>query len=206
MYAIAVAFCVSSSLFVIQRFAVKLLAHNLEITLDDWAILLAALVQAPTVVLICEPGIANGLGRDIWTLRPEQIADFGYYLWIFSALYFTNLAIVKLAFLLFYLRVFAKPLVRQVLWGTIFTVIGWGVLFVFVTIFQCAPISYYWNRWDGLREGSCMNPSAVAWANGAISIALDIWIIGIPLSQLNGLNLDWKKKLGVGAMFCVGLL
>lgn len=206
MYAIGVAFSVASGLFVLQRFAVKVLAQNLEIGLDDWIILLAAVVQAPAVALICEPGIANGLGRDIWTLKPQQITNFGYYLYVFTAIYFTNLAIVKLAFLFFYLRVFPRPIVRRLLWSTIITVMVWGLVFLFVSVFQCRPISYYWTRWDDEHKGSCVNPSAVAWANGAISIALDVWMIGIPLSQLQGLNLDWKKKVGVGAMFCVGLL
>lgn len=82
----------------------------------------------------------------------------------------------------------------------------WGFTFLIVSIFQCRPISYYWHRWDGEHEGSCLDPSAIAWVNAAISISLDIWMIGIPLSQLNGLNLDCKKKVGVGAMFSVGLL
>lgn len=206
MYAIGIAFSVLSGLFVIQRFAVKYVSRSIEVGLDDWVTLLAAVVQAPAVALICAPGIGNGLGRDIWTLYPDEITNFLYYLYVFTAIYFTNLAIVKLAFLFFYLRVFPKPSIRRLLWSTIIFVMVWGVVFLFVSVFQCRPLNYYWNRWDGQHEGSCVNPSTVAWANAGISIALDVWMIGIPLSQLPSLNLDWKKKIGVGAMFCIGLL
>jgi len=48
--------------------------------------------------------------------------------------------------------------------------------------------------------------NAQAWANAAISIALDIWIIGLPLQQVVGLSWDWRKKWQAMAMFSIGLL
>lgn len=39
-----------------------------------------------------------------------------------------------------------------------------------------------------------------------MSIALDVWMLAIPLWQLRGLKLHWKKKIGVAAMFIVGTL
>ncbi|EYB21256.1 hypothetical protein FG05_30714, partial [Fusarium graminearum] len=41
--------------------------------------------------------------------------------------------------------------------------------------------------------------------SGSINIALDVWILSIPLSQLKKMNLDWRKKIGVGIMFSVGI-
>lgn len=38
----------------------------------------------------------------------------------------------------------------------------------------------------------------------AVSVALDVWMLAIPLSQLPGLKLHWKKKVSVGLMFFVG--
>lgn len=49
-----------------------------------------------------------------------------------------------------------------------------------------------------------MDINSIAWSNSGISIALDVWMLAIPLSQLKALNLDWRKKIGVGIMFCVG--
>ena len=51
-----------------------------------------------------------------------------------------------------------------------------------------------------------MNMNVQAWANAGISIALDIWIIGLPLQQIVGLSWDWKKKTQVMVMFSIGLL
>lgn len=197
-----------SALFVIQRFAVKIFSPDLLLGLDDWMVLLAALIQAPLSGLACAAGISNGLGKDIWTLTPTQISDFLYYLYIWSTIYYVNIAVCKLAFLLFYLRVFPAPRVRSILWATVGFVVVWGVFFFFMNTFQCTPIRHYWRRWEqsDSYDGSCLNASIIAWTNSAISIVLDLWMICIPLYQLKEVNLDWKKKLGVGLMFCVGLL
>lgn len=44
------------------------------------------------------------------------------------------------------------------------------------------------------------------WTRAAIAIALDVWIMAIPLWQLRKLSMDWKRKLAVGLMLCVGVL
>jgi hypothetical protein len=76
---------------------------------------------------------------------------------------------------------------------------------MFLAIFQCSPVSLIWNGWDGTHAGKCMS-SPIAWSNAAISIALDLWMLALPLSQIVGLQLHWKKKFGVAMMFAVGLL
>ncbi|KAI6780692.1 uncharacterized protein J7T54_001196 [Emericellopsis cladophorae] len=204
---VAIVFCVFSGLAVLQRFMAKLLVVDATIGMDDYMVLLAAAIQAPMAAIGVEMGVANGLGRDIWTLEFHQITRFGYALYIFTNLYFANIAVIKLAFVFFYLRVFPKRNVRRYLWATVALVVCFGTAFVVAGIFQCTPISYYWTRWkeEATDHGHCVDVSALAWANGAISIGIDLWMIAIPLSQVHNLNLDWKKKAEVAFMFCVGL-
>jgi hypothetical protein len=111
-----------------------------------------------------------------------------------------------MTFLYVYLRVFSSPTFRQVTYGTIIFVFFAAVSNTAVNTFQCRPVSYAWTKWDGKHEGHCLNMNAQAWANAAISIALDIWIIGLPLQQVVGLSWDWRKKWQAMAMFSIGLL
>ncbi|CCC13087.1 hypothetical protein SMACR_06305 [Sordaria macrospora] len=53
------------------------------------------------------------------------------------------------------------------------------------------------------RTGETVN--MYAWTPAAITIALDFWIMAIPLWQLQKLNMDFKKKMAVGLMLCVGV-
>ncbi len=203
--AISIAMAVISSSIVLIRVAFKLLVtHNMAP--DDYLILFLAVVGAPSVIITHYGTTPNGLGRDIWTLSPQTITDFLFYFFIMAILYFTQVMLVKLCLLLFYLRIFPSPGVRHLLWGTIIFTVLFGVIFFFVAIFQCSPISFFWNHWDGEHEGSCRDINAIAWANAAISIALDFWMLAIPLAQLKALNLHWKKKIGVALMFIVGTL
>ncbi len=202
---ISIAMAIISSSVVVSRLAFKLLVtHNLAP--DDYVILALIVVAAPSVIITHYGTTPNGLGRDIWTLSPDTITNFLFYFFIMAVLYFIQVTLVKLCLLLFYLRIFPGPGVRRLLWGTIVFTILFGVVFFFVAIFQCSPMSFFWTHWDGEHEGKCMNINAIAWANAGISIALDFWMLAIPLAQLKALNLQWKKKIGVALMFIVGTL
>ncbi|KAK4099846.1 hypothetical protein N658DRAFT_516969 [Parathielavia hyrcaniae] len=194
---------VISSAVVALRLGFKLVVTR-SLSSDDWVIFGLLFVSIPSVGIIHYGTVPNGVGQDIWTLTPEQITNFLFYFYIMAVLYFTQVALIKICLLLFYLRIFPARPVRRLLWGTVGFSIVFGIFFVFLVIFQCTPISFFWEKWDGEHEGKCLDSNAIAWANAAVSIALDFWMLGIPLAQLKTLNLHWKKKIGVALMFCVG--
>jgi hypothetical protein len=190
---------------VLQRLAYKVWA-KVGLGGDDWMTFATVVAGIPSSVISAYGVTHNGLGRDIWTLTPSQITDFGLYFWILEILYFVEVSMLKLSLLLFYIRIFPGRSVRNLLWGTFTGSAIFGAAFVFVAIFQCTPVKYYWQKWDGEHQGTCLNINSIAWSNAAISIAIDIWVLAIPLWQLKSLNLDWRRKIGVGMMFCVGAL
>ncbi|KAH7122921.1 hypothetical protein EDB81DRAFT_223173 [Dactylonectria macrodidyma] len=196
-------FAIIAGLFIIQRFASKIY-WKMELGMDDWFILITGICAAPSQSINVYGTIANGLGRDIWTLPFEQITKFAMYFHVMAVLYFAQIPLLKLSLLFFYLRIFPTPIVRKLLWGTVIFNAVFATVYIFVAIFQCQPVSYFWKKWDGEHEGTCFNINIITTSNAAISIVVDIWMLAVPLSQLKGLNLDWKKKIGVGMMFCVG--
>jgi len=129
----------------------------------------------PSIVLTIHGIISNGLGRDIWTLTPTKITNFLHVFFGVEALYFAQVAELKLSLLFFYLRIFPGVKVRRLIWGTIIFDLCFGSIFVLLTIFQCKPIDYYWHSWDGEHVGTCLNTNALGWSNAAISITLDGW-------------------------------
>lgn len=198
-------FGIISAVFVLQRFAYKLWA-SIPLGMDDWFTLITLLIGIPVTVINAHGVTDNGLGQDIWTLTYDNITNFSKYFYILEIFYFAEVSILKLALLFFYIKIFPSEGVKNVLWCTVVFNVMFGVSFTLVAIFQCRPISYYWAMWDREHEGTCLNINIIAWSNAAISIALDIWMLAIPLSQLRHLNLDWRKKIGVGLMFSVGTL
>lgn len=67
---------------------------------------------------------------------------------------------------------------------------------------RSTPISRYQTFNSGLS--TVANYANSLLARAAVSVALDVWMLAIPLSQLPGLKLHWKKKVSVGLMFFVG--
>ncbi|KAK8912764.1 Satratoxin biosynthesis SC1 cluster protein 4 [Metarhizium anisopliae] len=194
-----------AALFIVQRFAYKFYAR-LELGLDDWCTLLTLVAGIPSTVINAHFLTVNGIGRDIWTLTPEQITKFSLYFYMDEIIYLAEVSLAKLALLFFYMRIFPSRNVQRLLWGTIAFDIAFGLAFVLVAIFQCKPVNYFWVMWDGEHEGQCLNINAITWSNAIISISMDVWMLAIPLWQLRTLRLGWKKKAGVAAMFSVGAL
>lgn len=205
--AISNSFAIIAAVFVVQRFAYKYWA-KLDYGPDDWFTLVTILSSIPLTIFNAYPMVQNGIGRDSWTLALDSVINFVKYFLILEVVYFADIALLKLALLFFYIRIFPGPGVRRLLWGTVILAVLFGITFVFLATFQCTPIDYYWWQWSGEpgHHGTCIDIMAVGWSNAAASIAIDGWMLAIPLWQLRSLKLDLRKKVGVAMMFCVGTL
>lgn len=173
---------------------------------DDLFALLAYLANLTALIITFVGLIPSGIGRDIWTLTPHQIDMFGHWFYGLEPLYFLQVGLIKMAILFFYLRIFGPIGLERILWATIaFNAIN-TVAFMLASILQCNPISTSWTKWDGILVGRCINVSALLWANAGVSIVLDLWMLGLPLSKIRKLNLPWRKKIAAAFMICVGTL
>lgn len=188
----------------LARIVYKLVYSIGELGWDDYSVIAALVSGIPSVVIIDRGIMKNGLGRDVWTVPFDHITNFVRWLYALEILYFLQISLLKLTLLFFYLRIFPKPLIRRLLWGTVVFNILWGIAFVIAAIFQCQPISFYWTSWDKEQPGKCININALAWSNAVISIVLDIWMLALPLYEIFHLQLSWRKKISVAIMFCVG--
>ena len=177
---------------------------------EDWTIMVAVPLSLPSVALTIFGLTAHGLGKDIWGLELGEVMGFGRYFYVIQILYIMLLALVKLTLTFFYLNIFTGRIINRLLWATAAVHIAGALAFVIGIIFQCTPISYQWEKYNYSNDrsvpGSCININAAGWANGAISVVSDIWLLAIPLSQIYKLRLHWKKRLGAALMFMTGAL
>lgn len=190
---------------VMERFLIKLYL-KMELGPDDWLTLATTIVGAPQTAINQYGLVANGLGRDVWTLPFDKVTRFGLYFYIMEVFYFVLISMNKITMLSLYLRIFPTRAVRNVLWGSVAVTALYGISFVFAAIFQCIPIKHFWEKWDGEHEGTCLDINAIGWSNAAIGVALDIWIIAIPLAQLPKMSLTSTKKVWLAFAFLVGAL
>jgi hypothetical protein len=117
--------------------------------------------------------MAEGMGKDIWTLSPTQITNvvkvrsafLAYYqhypdentqyTWVTQVFYIPAIILTKMAIVLFYLKVFPGTGFRQLCLGTLV----WCMLFMVSTmiteILSCIPVPFAWSRWSGVGTGLC---------------------------------------------------
>ncbi|KAL5379990.1 hypothetical protein DPSP01_008028 [Paraphaeosphaeria sporulosa] len=194
-----------SATCVLTRILYKSFFSAGELGWDDYIILATVVFGIPSTIIQDIGTIKHGLGKDVWTLSFGTITAFVKWFYIIEVLYFFNVAMLKLSLLFFFLRIFPAKPIKRLLWATIAFNICFGIAFIVTAIFQCTPIRFYWEKWDGEHvNGKCINLNALGWANAAISILLDIWMLALPLWQVLQLKLAWKKKVSVAMMFFVG--
>ncbi|KAF5637924.1 hypothetical protein F52700_4627 [Fusarium sp. NRRL 52700] len=120
--------------------------------------------------------------------------------------YATALALVKLSILAFFLRIFPDQKFRTIVrWTTIFILVMCPLYLVLIFL-QRRPLDVLWNGWrDKHPQGVILSANLIGITHGAWNVALDIWMMILPMTQLLKIVIKLKKKIGVIAMFGVGL-
>ncbi|KAI0505356.1 hypothetical protein F5B22DRAFT_628298 [Xylaria bambusicola] len=172
---------------------------------DDFVVALSFLgsVAFAAIALAVKP---RGLGTDIWNIQFDDITIIFKALYTLFVLYITSRDLVRLSILLFYYRIFGHiKMARLLIRLTFVLIIACCIAFGFAIIFGCTPLDYYWTGWDGEHDGHCISTNGIFWAGAFIVIAMDFWIILIPLFFIVRLNLPLRKRILSGVMFAFGL-
>lgn len=127
-------------------------------------------------------------------------------MYLSQVFYIISLTLIKASILFMFLRIFPGEKFRLWLWATqVFNMLI-GIAFFLVGIFQCQPLNLAWTFWSEEREGKCIDMPQMAIIHGCINIALDVWMLVLPATQVWGLNTKWRRKIAVLLMFSLGFL
>ncbi|KAI6760448.1 hypothetical protein HG530_009308 [Fusarium avenaceum] len=120
--------------------------------------------------------------------------------------YVIGLVIVKAAVLCFFLRIFPDNKFRMVVKCTLAFNFLMGITFFVLIFFQTQPLSLFWEGWQKQQAHLVMSGiTKLTLPHAGLSLLVDVWMLVLPLTQLWGLGLKLRKKLGVIAMFSVGI-
>lgn len=111
----------------------------------------------------------------------------------------------KTSLFLLYYRVFApNKVVRYIITVGIAFCFAVYLASLAIAVNYCAP--HPGKAWDLLVLNSCSRFGHYNLISGVANLALDIFMIGLPIPVILRLQLPFKKKLGVLAIFMTGLL
>jgi len=141
--------------------------------LDDLFVIAALLFALPMGILEFVMS-ADGFGKDIWNIPAEkiyQILKVRIFLqrrvstlltemqlsWLTEVFYFAAITFTKISFCFFCLRIFPRQELRITLFILIGICTAYGIIFTIMCLFNCLPVSYIWESWDGEHTGKCIN-------------------------------------------------
>jgi hypothetical protein len=117
------------------------------------------------------------------------------------------MALIKAAIVLEWARIFVPRGTRNVFWWTCWAVavlnFAASIIMLFLNVFACNPREAFWNP---LVIGSCTGALATIYIAPIINLVVDIIILVLPQRVIWGLQLSWRKKLGVSFLFGLGVL
>ncbi|RDW68106.1 hypothetical protein BP6252_09502 [Coleophoma cylindrospora] len=196
--------CCLAGLAVTLRIWARIVGGEGSFGWDDYVIVVSMLACIPFTVVGMMLGF-HGMGKDFWEIPFDDITYVFKLYYVDEPLYFIILMFTKISILLFYLRIFPSQTFKKVGYSLLAFNIVWGIIVVVITIFQCWPIHYFWEKWTATTQGHCNNANAQAWAGAVINIILDLAILILPIPPLINSALPIKKKIHVGLMFGVGV-
>ncbi|TGZ77567.1 hypothetical protein EX30DRAFT_293448, partial [Ascodesmis nigricans] len=198
--AIAIFFLVLSWLSIILRTYVR--AWMLKsFGWDDWLMVFAVLTF--TVYLSCQlGGAAHGTGKHYWDIEPSERVKALHYWYFCEIFYVVTSTILKMSLCVFLFRIAVSRLHVWILAGVMIGSLIFGIGYVFLVIFQCNPISAWWEISPGGID-QCINLDAVVYTTycaSALNAVVD-WTIGIvPFFIVKDLNMPKNRKMLVAGI------
>ena len=115
---------------------------------------------------------------------------------------------IKFSILLQLLQIFVPLRNRNVVYWTSHILIGTNFFYYFITafleMFPCRPVA---KAWDPLIEkGHCINILALNVAASSINSFSDLAILALPQISIWRLQMAFKRKMQVSAIFFIGFL
>lgn len=135
----------------------------------------------------------------IQVLIVRQIAN------IVCIIYVLLMLMIKSAVLLQYLRIFVPQRNRSfyLAWILIGINIVFNIGLALTLAFQCVPRRKIWAPW---LPGRCINVGATLMISAVSNTVTDFATLLLPMYTIWNLQLPLKRKLGISAVFTIGLL
>lgn len=156
------------------------------------------------LVFICHAASAitggyHGTGQHATLIQPPENVPIALkYWWICEPLYVVSNMAVKLSIGLMLLRFLLERWHRMLIYTCLGILELYSVAYFFLFVFQCSPPSWFWQRLQGVSDGTCMNTAVIinaTYAYSAITIVIDITFAMLPWVMVRSLSMNRRTKL-----------
>ncbi|KAI1452632.1 hypothetical protein F4805DRAFT_446639 [Annulohypoxylon moriforme] len=206
-FAVCVLMLVLATFSVFMRFLSRLNHHH-TLLAADWMCLASLCLFAVYCALVIH-FIFNTSQFHAFDADPAfgltELVNLSKMSFIAEIIFGTSLTSIKLSILLFYHTLFSidDNMLRVTRVTAVLCVI-WYIIVTFIIVFQCHPVSAYWELVDSPLY--CMNSPTVLLGYEISNLLLDATILCIPVTIVPRLHLSTLKKATVLGIFLLGAL
>ncbi|KAG9951424.1 integral membrane protein, partial [Aureobasidium melanogenum] len=168
---------------------------------DDVAMIVTLLLF--TAYLSCQAAaVTHGIGRHRKDI-PEKDLPIGFAAWMFAEIFYTaSASVLKVAVGLFLERITQNRvhilIIRIMMAATMLI----GTIYFFVALFQCTPISFYWD-FSPNAKGHCISPMVlvvISYVASVLNGGADFFFGILPIFIVKDLNMKRNTKIVVAGI------
>ncbi|KAJ8120435.1 hypothetical protein ONZ43_g2857 [Nemania bipapillata] len=172
--------------------------------LDDWFMSFAA-ISFTLFVASAITGIHYGTGRHNADLKPSDREEAMKYWWLCYIWYCLTMIASKISIGVFLLRLTVSKMHHYIIYVVMLFTVSSGIVFFFVTLFQCTPITFFWDK--EIKGGKCIDPSIIAaltYLYSAFSVICDFTFSILPMFLIYTLQIDRRTKIALIPILSIG--
>ncbi|PMD40948.1 hypothetical protein L207DRAFT_488948 [Hyaloscypha variabilis F] len=172
---------------------------------EDW-LTVAAMIVFTVFCSLCLLDEYYGLGAHMENIDAGSLQTGFKIIFICELLYVASTTVTKFSIAAYFLRLSIKRYQKIVIYTTLSVVIVFSTMYFGFLLFQCAPISYLWTKYEN-GQGKCLRSpilASVTYAHCAMS-ALTDWSFGIlPIFFVWKMRMNPRTKLSVILILSLG--
>ncbi|MCJ1285448.1 hypothetical protein MMC26_004788 [Xylographa opegraphella] len=177
---------------------------NTSLAFNDYAAVLALIFSLSLSASVCAAAGEFGLGAHDADLEnpPADLTNILKSLFSFQITWALANTFIKLSVC----HLYVSPL--RPFRVAAYTIMGLSIVYGFAVLLEtlliCKPIAFNWDT--TIEGGSCANQTQAFEAVGILNLLTDIAIIILPMPWLWTLQLPFSKKIGLTAIFGIGII
>lgn len=162
--------------------------------------------------IIVVVGVSYGLGAHVEDVPEVNRHKALIFKWAGQVAYIVVSTLVKFVVGIFLLRLCVNNNWQRLTIIVLLIIVGlYNTFYVFIAIFQCQPVAFYWYRYtpDPPVTGSCNGHTLATiptYFAVVIGIFADLILALLPATLIKGANLDKKTKISVCCVLALGSL
>ncbi|KAF2965318.1 hypothetical protein GQX73_g8273 [Xylaria multiplex] len=194
-------------IFIVLRIYAKTIYLKNKPDLGDYVILPGIGTYIAGCIFCYRVALTSGFFVHGWDFRLRDQSWFYYNLFLGTQMYLASMIFVKSAILLEWARIFG-PGSRSAFRLTCYVLAVLNAIYYTINISlevtSCRPRAFYWDK--TIPGGRCVyNGPALSLTSALINLLFDLAILLLPQGIIWRLNMSRRKRVGVSAVFIVGL-